>query len=343
MVPPTVPPAGEALSAHGGARRRSYARRVTLPLRPPVKPQLALTRKELPVGEEWAYEPKLDGFRAIVFVDWDEAYVQSRGGKDLSRYFPELEFAPGRWVLDGELVIRDAEGNLEFDALQQRIHPAPSRIKLLSKQIPAGYVVFDLLAEGDEVLCELPLRERRRRLEAIAAGAGLELTPLTADAGQAERWLASIEGVMAKDLTAPYVPGKRKGMAKVKRERTIDCVVMGWRPGKEEGTVGSLILGLYDGGELRTVGHISGFSKAAKHGMRSMLAPLETGESGSAEPSRWTGGRKLEWVELRPELVIEVGYDHAASGRIRHGARFHRFRDDKAPEECKFEQLDEGG
>lgn len=316
---------------------------MALPLSPPIKPQLALTRKQLPTGEEWAYEPKLDGFRAIVFVDGDEAYIQSRGGKPFNRYFPELSFAPGRWVLDGELVIRDAEGNLEFDAMQERIHPAQSRIEILSKEIPAGYIVFDLLAEGDEVLCELPLRERRQRLEAIAEQAGLELTPLTRDAEQAERWLRSIEGVMAKDLSAPYEPGKRRGMAKVKRERTIDCVVMGWRPGKEEGTVGSLILGLYKGDELCTVGHISGFSKAAKQSMRAMLAPLETGESGTAEPSRWTGGRDLEWVELRPELVIEVGYDHAASGRIRHGARFHSFRDDKEPSECRFEQLDEGG
>ncbi len=315
---------------------------MTLPLRPPIKPQLALTRKVLPEGEEWAYEPKLDGFRAIVFVDGGEAYVQSRGGKDLNRYFPELSFAPGRWVLDGELVIRDGDGNLEFDSLQERIHPAQSRIELLSKEIPACFVVFDLLAEGDEVLCERPLGERRERLETIAEKAGLEPTPLTPDAEQAERWLGSIEGVMAKDLTAPYVQGKRKGMAKVKRERTIDCVVMGWRPGKEEGTVGSLILGLYKGDQLCTVGHISGFSKAAKQSMRAMLAPLETGKRGTAEPSRWTGGRDLEWVELRPELVIEVGYDHAASGRIRHGARFHRFREDKRPEECRFEQLDEG-
>ncbi|HST69189.1 MAG TPA: ATP-dependent DNA ligase [Solirubrobacterales bacterium] len=315
---------------------------MALPLSPPIKPQLALTRKALPEGEDWAYEPKLDGFRAIVFVDGEDFYVQSRGGKPFNRYFPELEFAPGRWVLDGELVIRDADGNLEFDSLQERIHPAQSRIELLSKEIPASYVVFDLLAEGDEVLCEKPLRERRERLEAIAETAGLELTTLSADAEQAERWLNSIEGVMAKNLSAPYVPGKRKGMAKVKRERTIDCVVMGWRPGKEEGTVGSLILGLYKDGELCTVGHISGFSKAAKQSMRSMLAPLETGKAGTAEPSRWTGGRDLEWVELRPELVIEVGYDHAASGRIRHGARFHRFRDDKAPKECKFDQLDEG-
>ncbi len=315
---------------------------MALPLSPPIKPQLALTRKQLPVGEEWAYEPKLDGFRAIVFVDGEDFYIQSRGGKELARYFPELSFAPGRWVLDGELVIRDAEGLLEFDALQERIHPAQSRIELLSKEIPADYLVFDLLAEGDESLLETPLAERRARLEKLAGPAGLELTPLITDTEQAEKWLNNIEGVMAKQLDAIYEPGKRRGMAKVKRERTIDCVVMGWRPGKEEGTVGSLILGLYDDGKLRSVGHISGFSREAKRSMRAMLAPLETGDSGSAEPSRWTGGRELEWVALRPELVIEVGYDHAAGGRIRHGARFHRFRDDKAPKECKFAQLDEG-
>jgi ATP-dependent DNA ligase len=240
-------------------------------------------------------------------------------------------------------VIRDADGNLEFDALQERIHPAQSRIELLSKEIPVEYVVFDLLAEGDEALLEMPLAERRRRLEAIATEAGLELTPLTPDPAAAEKWLRTGEGVMAKQLDAPYEPGKRRGMAKVKRERTIDCVVMGWRPGKEEGTVGSLILGLYkDDGELHSVGHISGFSKEAKRAMRSMLAPLESGDRGSAEPSRWTGGRDLEWVALRPELVIEVGYDHAAGGRIRHGARFHRFRDDKKAAECTFAELDEG-
>jgi ATP-dependent DNA ligase len=315
---------------------------VSLPLSPPIKPQLALTRKQLPLGEEWAYEPKLDGFRAIAFVDGEDFYLQSRSGKELRRYFPELGFAAGRWVLDGELVIRDADGNLEFDALQERIHPAQSRIELLAEEIPVDYIVFDLLAEGDEALLEAPLAERRRRLEAIAERAGLELTPLTPDPEAAERWLRTGEGVMAKQLGAPYEPGKRRGMAEVKRERTIECVVMGWRPGKEEGTVGSLILGLYDGSKLRSVGHISGFSKEAKRAMRAMLAPLETGESGSAEPSRWTGGRDLEWVELRPELVIEVGYDHAAGGRIRHGARFHRFRDDKAPAECTFAELDEG-
>lgn len=315
---------------------------MTLPLAPPIKPQLALTRKELPLGEEWAYEQKLDGFRAIVFVDGEDAYIQSRGGKALARYFPELKFPPGRYVLDGELVIRDADGNLEFDALQSRIHPAESRIALLSREIPADYVAFDLLAEEGELLLEAPFGERRTRLDELAARAGLEVSTLSRDPAQAETWLRKTEGTMAKQLDAPYVPGKRKGMAKVKREREIDCVVMGWRPGKEKGTVGSLILGLYDGGELRSVGHISGFSADAKRGLRTLLEPLETGESGTAEPSRWTGGRDLEWVALRAELVIEVGYDHASAGRIRHGARFRRFRDDKDPRECRFELLDQG-
>jgi ATP-dependent DNA ligase len=316
---------------------------VKLPLKPPVKPQLALTRKQLPEGEEWAYEPKLDGFRAIVFVDGKESYIQSRSGKPLSRYFPELSFRPGRYVLDGELVIRGSDGEPVFDNLQMRLHPAESRITLLSEQIPATFVAFDLLAEEDEKLFKVPLRERRARLEKLTKRDGsVELTPLTTDTGQADEWLRHTEGVIAKDLDAPYVPGKRKGMAKVKRERTIDCVVLGWRPGKEEGTVGSLILGLYDGGDLRPVGHISGFSMKQKRSLRKMLKPLETGERGSAEPSRWAGDRDLEWVALRPELVIEVGYDHAAAGRIRHGTRFLRFRDDKDPKECRFEDLDEG-
>ncbi len=320
---------------------------MSLPLQPPIKPQLALTRKALPEGEEWAYEEKLDGFRAIVFVDGDEVYIQSRGAKSLGRYFPELSFAAGRYVLDGELVIRDDEGRIEFDALQSRIHPAESRINLLSKEIPAGYVAFDLLAEGDESLLDSPLRERRERLEALAtsfprSGHSVAVSRLTQDTDQAEQWLQRTEGTMAKELDARYLPGKRKGMAKVKREREIDCVVLGWRPGKEEGTVGSLILGLYDGESLRPVGHISGFSADAKRAMPAMLAPLETGESGTAEPSRWAGDRDLEWIALRPELVIEVGYDHAAAGRIRHGARFRRFRTDKDPRECLFSLLDEG-
>ena len=313
-----------------------------LPLKPPIKPQLALTRKVLPEGEEWAYEPKLDGFRAIVYVDGEESYVQSRSGKPLSRYFPELRFPAGRYVVDGELVIRDTDGNVTFDSLQMRLHPAESRIKLLSEEIPAGLVAFDMLADGDEKLLDQPLRERRARLEKLAKGGkALELTPLSADVEQAGEWLRTTEGVIAKQLDAPYVPGKRKGMAKVKRERTIDCVVLGLRPGKEEGTVGSLILGLYEGTELRPVGHISGFNAQAKRDLRKMLEPLETGEHGSAEPSRWAADRDLEWIALRPELVIEVGYDHAAAGRISHGTRFLRFRDDKEPRECRYEDLEQ--
>ena len=316
---------------------------MNLPLAPPIKPQLALTRKELPLGEEWAYEQKLDGFRAIVFVDGEDSYIQSRGGKALARYFPELSFPAGRYVLDGELVIRDKDGQIEFDALQSRIHPAESRITLLSKEIPAGLVAFDLLAEGDESLLETPFDERRERLERLLGDTPIETSELTRDTERAEEWLRRTEGTMAKQLDAPYIPGKRKGMAKVKRERTIDCVVMGWRPGKEEGTVGSLILGLYDGETLRPVGHISGFKAQMKRDLRKMLAPLETGGRGSGEPSRWASERDLEWVALRPELVIEIGYDHASAGRIRHGGRFLRFRDDKEPRECRFEDLDEGG
>jgi ATP-dependent DNA ligase len=316
---------------------------MALPLSPPIKPQLALTRKALPEGDEWAYEEKLDGFRAIAFVDGNDFYLQSRGAKPLGRYFPELRLSGVRAVLDGELVIYNADGEIQFDALQQRIHPAESRINLLSEQTPVTYMVFDLLAEGDEVLLDLPLSERRRRLEVLAGGLDVEPTRLTPSTEDADRWLRTAEGVVAKQLDAPYLPGQRKGMAKVKRERTIDCVVMGWRPGKEEGTVGSLILGLYDGGGLRPVGHISGFKAQMKRDLRKMLAPLETGARGSADPSRWAGDRDLEWVELRPELVIEVGYDHASAGRIRHGTRFIRFRDDKPPSECRFEDLDEGG
>lgn len=175
-----------------------------LPIKPPIKPQLALTRKQLPEGEEWAYEPKLDGFRAIVFVDSDEVYIQSRGGKALARYFPELSFSPGRYVLDGELVVRNADGNLVFDALQSRIHPAESRIQFLAAEIPASYVAFDLLAEDDEKLMKLPLGERRERLRGLAKrNGGPELTPFTSDVTEAGEWLRTSEGVVAKQLDAP--------------------------------------------------------------------------------------------------------------------------------------------
>ena len=312
---------------------------MALPLRPPVLPQLARSRPELPVGDGWSYEPKWDGFRAIAFVDGDEVFVQSRNGKPLGRYFPELRFPAGRLVLDGELVVFDADHHPDFDGLQQRIHPAASRIERLAEETPVEFMAFDLLARDDESLLDLPLVERRAALADLAEGS-VRLTPATEDAEEARPWLHDAEGVIAKRLDAPYRPGERVGMVKVKRVRTMDCVVVGWRPGKEEGTVGSLILGLYDdAGELHVVGHTSGFKAREKRDLVGRLRPYETGERGSGEASRWTAGRELEWVTLRPELVVEITFDHMSSGRIRHGAKIQRWRDDKPPAECRLQQL----
>jgi ATP-dependent DNA ligase len=327
----------------------------SLALSPPVQPQLARSRKTLPEGDGFAYEPKYDGFRAIVFVDGPESYVQSRGGKPLSRYFPELVFPPGRYVVDGELVILDDEGHEVFDALQSRIHPAEVRIKLLAERTPARFRAFDLLALDDEELLERPFSERRAALVALIAGlesareegpggwsaGSVELTPLTLEPAAAEPWLSGGEGVIAKELDAPYRPGERKGMSKVKRLRTIDAVLVGWRPGKEEGTVGSLILGLYDGDQLRVVGHSSGLKATEKRELVERLAPYETGERGSADPSRWAADRELEWISLRPELVIEVSFDHVSAGRIRHGSKILRWREDRDPRSCTIDQLDQ--
>jgi ATP-dependent DNA ligase len=311
-----------------------------LPLSPPVSPQLAKPGAALPEGEGWAYEPKFDGFRAVAFVDGDEVVLQSRNGKPLTRYFPELSFPAGRYVLDGEIVIRAEGGGEEFNLLGQRIHPAASRIARLAEETPATYMAFDLLAEDDEVLLEQSWEVRRARLEARELGAA-ELTPVVRSAGEAERWLRSAEGVIAKQTGAPYRPGERLGMVKIKRVRTLDAVVMGWRPGKAEGTVGALILGAYDpAGRLREIGHSSGFKAQEKRDLVGRLKPFETGERGSGDPSRWTGGRDLERVALRAELVVEVRFDHASDGRIRHGAKVLRWRDDKPPEDCRTDQLD---
>ena len=310
------------------------------PLVPPIAPQLARSARELPREAGWSYEPKLDGFRAIAFADDGELELQSRGGRPLRRYFPEVALPPGRYVADGEIVIDGPGGGESFDLLQQRIHPAASRIERLAAETPARFAAFDLLAEGDEALLEAPFGERRARLEGLAPA--MALVERTEDAAAAERWLRTAEGVIAKRLDAPYRPGERHGMVKVKRVRTADCVVMGWRPGTEEGTVGSLILGLYDGGELRPVGHCAGFTAARKRSLREELAPWESGERDSGEPSRWSGGRDLERVALRPGLVAEVAYDHAGPHRIRHGARLVRFRHDRDPGSCRIEQLREG-
>ena len=305
---------------------------MALPLKPPLAPQLARPRAKLPEGDGWAYEPKWDGFRAIAFVDVDEVYLQSRNGKPLSRYFPEVTFPAGRYVVDGELVAAS------FDTLGQRIHPAASRIERLAKETPARFVAFDVLALDDEVLLERPYSERRAVLETIA---GLELTPVVRTAADAERWLHEEEGVIAKELACPYAPGERRAMVKVKRVRTIDAVVMGWRPGKAQGTVGAIILGLYgEDGRLHEVGHSSGFTAKRKRELVGELAPYETGERGTGDPSRWSAGRDLEWVALRPELVVEITYDHVSDGRIRHGTKVQRWRDDKPPADCLLDQLE---
>lgn len=324
-------------------------------LEPPIKPQLARSRKGLPEDEGWAFEPKYDGFRALAFLSSDaDPYVQSRGGKPLARYFPELRFGAGEYVIDGELVILDEAGDEVFDALQNRIHPAKSRIVRLAEETPARFRAFDLLARDGETLMDAPFHERRAALVELISGmegaveegpggwsAGtIELTPLTLDADSAQPWLARGEGVVAKQLDASYRPGDRTGMVKVKRLRTIDAVVAGWRPGKEPETVGSLMLGLYDGDELRVVGHTSGLKAAQKRELVATLAPYETGDRGSADPSRWSADRDLEWVALRPELVIEVSFDHVSAGRIRHGAKILRWREDKAPRECGIDQLE---
>jgi ATP-dependent DNA ligase len=321
---------------------------VSLPLKPPVKPELALSRKELPEGEDFVYEVKLDGFRCLAFVDGEEIFLQSRNGRPLSRYFPELSspgaLPPGRYVLDGEIVVRDKAGREDFDAIGQRIHPAASRIERLAGETPAVYVAFDLLAREDQTLLDAPFSERRAALERLLAGKPFAAAPVelmqTVDTPQeAQQWLEGAEGAIAKQRSAPYLPGERKGMFKVKRVRTIDAVIVGWRPGKEAGTVGALILGLYDDGELRVVGHCSGLSQSEKRRLPGFLAPYESGEKGSGDPSRWSGGKDLEWIGLRPELVIEIDFDHVSAGRIRHGAKLRRWREDKEPRACTFDQL----
>jgi ATP-dependent DNA ligase len=317
---------------------------VALPLSPPVKPQLARSAKELPAGDEWRYEPKWDGFRTIVFRDGDDVQLQSRNGRPMNRYFPEVVEQLGSLpahevVLDGEMVVV-VEGVQEFDLLGQRIHPAASRVELLSRETPAHFVAFDLLATGEGTLLDLPYEERRERLLGAVAPP-VELTPVTDDRDDAGRWLSGkSEGVIAKDASAPYRPGERTGMVKVKRVRSADAVVMAFRFGKEKDTVGSLILGMYGpDGELQPVGHAASFPARQKRELLGLLEPHRTYERGSGEPSRWKSEEELVWEGLRPELVCEVAFDHITGNRIRHGARFLRWRQDKDPHECLITQL----
>jgi ATP-dependent DNA ligase len=317
---------------------------MALPLEPPIPPQLAKSAKDLPDGDGWVYEPKWDGFRTIVFRDGDEVYLQSRNGKPMNRYFPEVvesikQMDRDRVVMDGEIIVV-VDGVQEFDLLGQRIHPAESRVRMLAEQWPAAYVAFDLLADGDEVLMERPYGERRERLE-TTVGNPIEVTPATDDRDAAGAWLTGVsEGVVAKESACAYKPGERVGMCKIKRVRTADLVVVAFRFGKAEGTLGSLILGAYDdAGELHVVGHTSGFTAKQKRELVSFIEPYRTYERGSGEPSRWKSDEELVWEGLRPELVVEVNFDHITGNRIRHGAKFVRWRDDKKPSECTLEQL----
>ena len=317
---------------------------MALPLSPPLLPQLARSAKELPAGPGWRFEPKWDGFRTVVFRDGADVHLQSRNGKPMNRYFPEvaeqiLELSAQRLVLDGEIVVvRD--GVQEFDLLSQRIHPAASRVAKLADETPAIYVAFDLLAAGGQSLLELPYDERRQRLEALNLDP-VQLTPVVHETGDAGQWLTGTsEGVIAKQGSAAYLPGERRGMVKIKRVRTADVVVVAFRFGKQEGTVGSLILGLYDdAAELHVVGHTSGFKAAEKRELLEFLEPYRTHERGTGEPSRWKPAEELEWEGVRPELVCEIAFDHTTGDRIRHGAKLLRWREDKPPAECKLAQL----
>ncbi|HET8748029.1 MAG TPA: ATP-dependent DNA ligase [Ramlibacter sp.] len=341
----------------------------TLPA-PPIEPMLAKIAEALPTQEGFLFEPKWDGFRALVFRGAEQTYLQSRDLRPLNRYFPELEKAlhealPKGCVLDGEVVVATPSG-LDFDALQMRLHPAASRVAKLAKETPASFVAFDLLAAGGKSTMELPQSERRARLERLLGKAKppLHLTPVTRDRAQAEEWLqkfegAGLDGVIAKLESGTYQPGKR-AMLKIKHVRSADCVVAGFRWYKDRtDAIGSLLLGLYDdAGTLQHVGVTSSFTMDMRRQLLEELEPLRKNalqdhpwrEWGGAAvgdaqrmpgaQSRWSGGKDLSWEALRPERVCEVKYDHLQGNRFRHAAVFLRWRPDKPPQECRYDQLE---
>jgi ATP-dependent DNA ligase len=347
---------------------------MNLPVNPPVLPMLAKRVSELPIGETWIYEPKWDGFRTLVFRDGNEILIQSRDEKSLNRYFPELieslqSQLPARCVLDGEIVIAK-NGALDFEALQLRIHPAASRVKLLSQQTPASIVFFDLLAKDERDLREKPFYERRGELEAVLSSATppLHITPATDDPEMARDWFrrfegAGFDGVIAKPKDGTYESDKRV-MFKVKHERDCDCVVAGfrWYRKGDRPAIGSLLLGLYDdSGSLHHVGVCGSFPLEKRFELVEYLAPYRenaladhpwkswTGEEAGEEhgsyrmpggQSRWSQGKDLSWEPLRIELVAEVAYEHMQSGRFRHMAQFRRWRFDKKPTDCTYAQLE---
>ncbi|QNG21529.1 ATP-dependent DNA ligase [Rhodococcus triatomae] len=330
-----------------------------LPVMPPLQPMLAKAASAVPSQPEgepaWSYEPKWDGFRTIVFRDGDEVVLGSRGGKDLARYFPEMVDAvrrelPSRCVVDGELVVpRDRDGHvrLDWEALSERIHPADSRVRLLAEQTPSQFVGFDLLALGDRDLTAEVFEARRDELVAtVGGGPSCHVTAATRDAAIASEWFetfegAGLDGVIAKRLDGVYVPGKRD-MVKVKHARTAECVLAGYRVHKNGLGVGSLLLGLYSDGELVMVGGASAFTDVRRRELLAELQPLRMGEDvvADGEATRWRSGVDRSWVPLRPERVLEVAYDQMEGARFRHAARFLRWRPDKPPRDCTFDQLE---
>ena len=336
-----------------------------LPVSPPVSPMLAKLARSLPEGDGWLFEPKWDGFRCIVFRDGDEVELGSRNERPLTRYFPEVvelvrTRLPSRCVIDGEIIITGPDGRLDFDALQLRLHPAESRVRKLSAEIPASFVAFDILALGDDDLRARPLSERRAQLEAALSDVAppAYVTPATTDAALAAEWFevfegAGLDGVVAKGLSTPYAEDKRT-MVKVKHERTADCVVAGFRWHKSGDVVGSLLLGLYDGdGALRHVGITASFTMARRAELVDELVPYRVddltghpwGDWAGADTrpgglSRWNAGKDLSFVPLRPELVVEVAYDHLQGDRFRHATTFRRWRTDRDPTSCTYDQLD---
>jgi ATP-dependent DNA ligase len=347
-----------------------------LPFEPPLEPMLAKPSDGLPTGDGWLYEPKWDGFRAIVFRDGDEVFTQSRDLKPLDRYFPELAdplraALPDRCILDGEVVISKG-GELDFEALLLRIHPAESRVRMLAAESPASFVAWDLLALDDRDLRDTPQGDRRAMLEKaidVEASPTIHLTPATTDRALADDWFhrfegAGLDGVIAKRLSERYQPGKR-AMLKIKHQRTADCVVAGFRWHKNgPGThVGSLLLGLFDDdGTLHHVGVTSSFTWDKRAALVEVLEPyrkdaleghpwgewadwaaaaVESGQRLPGATSRWNRGKDLSWEPLRAELVVEVAYDHLQGDRFRHGTTFKRWRTDKSPADCRYDQLEE--
>jgi ATP-dependent DNA ligase len=329
-----------------------------LPIKPPYPPMEAQLVNEIPAGENWEYEPKWDGFRCLAFRDGEKVELQSKSGQTLGRYFPEivealLKLKAPKFVLDGELVI-PVKGGLSFDDLLQRIHPAASRVAKLAQETPSHFIVFDLLVDdAGNSLTELPLVKRRVKLESFARknltkNKTIELSPKTKDIAIARKWLATpgmkLDGVMAKRLDLPYRSGERDGMQKVKRMRTADCVVGGFRYASKGNVVGSLLLGLYDeNGLLNHVGYTSSFNEEQKKELTKKLEPMikPPGFTGNKPggPSRWSTKKTSEWEPLATKLVAEVQFDHFSGGRFRHGTKFLRWRPEKKPKQCGYEQV----